>query len=158
MQPNSQTLSSVMKKLGRFGGFWHAMVHYHCLLPSFPKSLILKELNWWLGSLGEKEMREKKSKAACCQVSAWHLQVVQQVRVQPWLHWCKQQCQDPGAVMIPGESPEHTQQCVEHCLLQRAMLSSPKNLEPFSLELLILLTPRNLQKWHSPKISQMLNV
>lgn len=63
-----------------------------------------------------------------------------------------------GAVMIPGESPEHTQQCVEHCLLQRAMLSSPKNLEPFSLELLILLTPRNPQKWHSPKISQMLNV
>lgn len=49
-----------MKKLGRFGGFWHAMVHYHCLLPSFPKSLILKELNWWLGSLGEKEMRGKK--------------------------------------------------------------------------------------------------
>lgn len=146
-----------MKKLGRFGGFWHAMVHYHCLLPSFPKSLILKELNWWLGSLGEKEMREKKSKAACCQVSAWHLQVVQQVRVQPWLHWCKQQCRGLGLWWSQGRALS-THSSVEHCLLQRAMLSSPKNLEPFSLELLILLTPHNLQKWHSPKISQMLNV
>lgn len=38
------------------------------------------------------------------------------------------------------------------------VLPSPKNLEPISLESLILLTPHNLQKWHSPKISQMLNV
>lgn len=138
------------------------MVHYHCLLLSSPKSLILKELNFWLGSLGEKEIRGKKFQSntlPSVSVTFAGSSVGQSTALAALVHTAV-----PGSwgCDVPREEPQHTQQPVEQCLLQRAVLgcvlSSPKNLEPFSLELLTLLTPHNLQRWHSPKISQMLNV
>lgn len=65
---------------------------------------------------------------------------------------------------VPGEEClQHTPQPAE----LRSLAESDPRLRPFltqklgtllTSESLILLTPHNLQKWHSPKISQMLNV
>lgn len=140
-------------------------MHYHCLLLSFPKNLIFKLRNltdglapWVKRKRGEKI---QASMLPCASVTSAGGSAGQSTALAVLLQtaghqqvlglWCSQ----------GGASGTHSSLWSRACS-QRAALgsipSSPENLEPFSLELLMLLTPHNLQKWHSPKISQMLNM